>query len=63
MAVQIGVILLESNLTGDGSERMKMYNPLTQQSTSGNQSDRNNPTEKSVLHGDNYFSIIYNGKN
>lgn len=49
MAVQIGIILLESNLTGDGSARMKMYNPLTQQPTSGNQSDRNNPAERGVL--------------
>ena len=46
MAVQIGIILLESNLTGDVSGPMKMCNPLTQQSTSGNQSERNNPTEK-----------------
>lgn len=47
MAVQIGIILLESNLTGDVSGLMEMYNPLTQQSPIyGNQSERNNPTEK-----------------
>lgn len=63
MAVQIGIILLESNLTGDVSGPMKMYNPLTQQPTSGNQSERNNPTEKGFMHEDNHFSIIYNSKN
>lgn len=32
MAVQIGIILLENNLTGDESGPMEMYSPLTQQS-------------------------------